>query len=409
MKDIHRALFIGLSSRILVIAVFVLCSVLFTTSSLQPAVHITNPVPLANLFYRYDSGFYISIARTGYPLGKPDISYWASRNINFSFSNPVLAKPDWAFFPLYPALIKALQIPFMLLSSNNPAQLTNATVLSGFIISNIAFFVSVYFFYKLTNKLFSSTKIALAATAFYSFWIGAAFYSAIYSEATFMALALGAFYYLEEDKLPTAVLLGFLASFTRSDGLLISIPFLIYALQSIKNKPKSLKLLISSVVVASPFLIFQLIGYEVAGGVFPITVISHNLNWGVYPLLTTQLAQMFSGSLKIFAFYGIGLVLIFLPTAYFISRLRIGSIKNNLIQESKLLKYWAFYASIIVVIIYQSIITSIIRYAIPMLPIYWVSAIIYTKNRWAGIMIFAVITGMLIVGSYMLETGGPFM
>ncbi len=83
----------------------------------------------------------------------------------------------------------------MLLFSNNQAQLTNATVLSGFIMSNIAFFVSVYFFYKLTNKIFSSTKIALASVAFYSFWIAASFYSAIYSEATFMALALGAFYY----------------------------------------------------------------------------------------------------------------------------------------------------------------------------------------------------------------------
>jgi len=83
-------------------------------------------------------------------------------------------------------------------------------------------------------------KIALVATAFYSFWGGAVFYSAIYSEALFMALALGAFYYLEEDKLPTAVLLGFLVSFTRSNGFLMCIPFLIYALQSTKTNPKRL-------------------------------------------------------------------------------------------------------------------------------------------------------------------------
>jgi Gpi18-like mannosyltransferase len=68
--------------------------------------------------------------------------------------------------------------------------LTNAVELAGFIVSNIAFFISIYFFYKLTNKIFNSTQIALVATAFFSFWGGAVFYSAIYTEALFMALAL---------------------------------------------------------------------------------------------------------------------------------------------------------------------------------------------------------------------------
>jgi len=401
MKDIRKALLTGLSSRILVIGVFVLCSVLFTTSSLQPATHITNPLPIVNLFNRYDSGFYISIAKNGYPTGYPNISFWTGRYINPNVSHTELAKPDWAFFPLYSAVIKALSLPFMSLS------VADATELAGFIISNVAFFFSVYFFYKLTNKIFSSMQIALVATAFYSFWGGAVFYSAIYSDALFMALALGALYSLEEDKLPTAVLLGFLATFTRSDGLLICIPFLIYALQSIKNKSKTIKLLTCSALVASPFLIFQLIGYEVAGGVFPVTLVAHNLNFAIYPLLSTQLASISSS--RILTFYIIGLVLIFLPTAYFISRLCSKSIKNNLMQDAKQLKYWAFYAAMIFVIIFQSNIYSIIRYALPMLPIYWVSAIIYTKNRLIGIVIFAVITGMLIIGSYMFETGGPFM
>jgi hypothetical protein len=98
-----------------------------------------------------------------------------------------------------------------------------------------------------------------------------------------------------------------------------------------------------------------------------------------------------------------------LPTAYFVSRLWLGHIKNTLIQEAKQLKYWAFYASMIFVLIYQSNVYSIIRYAVPMLPIYWVSAIIYTKNRLTGIIIFALMTVMFIIGAYMFETGGPFM
>jgi Mannosyltransferase (PIG-V) len=386
MNDAYRALFIGLCSRILVVSVFVLCSGLFAVSSLQPATHIANPLPLVNVFNRYDSGFYISIAMNGYPTGSP--------------------KADWAFFPLYPSAIKAVSLPLMPFFGDNALGLQNSIELAGFLLSNVCFFLSIFFFYKLTNKIFRLQKIALVATAFYSFWGGAIFLSAIYSEALFMALALGAFYYLEKDKLPTAVLLGFLASFTRSDGFLICIPFLVYALQSIKDKPKTIKLVTCSALIASPFLIFQLIGYIVAGGVFPVTLISHNLNFGIYPLLTTQLMSL--SSKRLLAFYVFGLLLIFMPTAYFVSRLFSGSAKDYLIQEAKRLKYWAFYASMIFVIIFQSYLFSTIRYAVPMLPIYWVSAIIYNRNRLIGIVLFAAMTGMLIIGSYMFETGGSF-
>jgi hypothetical protein len=408
IKGPHKALLIGLSSRILVVAVFVLCSVFFTVSSQQPAAHLNNPLPLVHLFDRYDSGYYISIAINGYPKGYPDINYWIGRNFSFSELNPVLAMPDWAFFPLYPAAMKVVSLPFLLFFVNTEINIQNAVEFAGFVISNVAFFVSVYFFFKLTNKIFISTRIALVASAFYSFWGGAVFYSAVYSEALFMALALGAFYYLEEDKLPTAVLLGFLASFTRSNGFLICIPFLIYAIQSIKNKSKTIKLLTCSALVASSFLIFQFIGYMVAGGVFPITVIAHDLNFVIYPLLSTQLISLFNSSLKTLTFYVIGLALIFLPAAYFIRYFNFRSFKNNLIQDSKKLKYWAFYASMIFVIVFQSNVFSVVRYAVPMLPIYWVSAIIYIKNRSIGIAIFAIMTGLLVIGSYMFETGGTF-
>ena len=59
-----------------------------------------------------------------------------------------------------------------------------------------------------------------------------------------MALSLGAFYFMEQNKLPAAMLLGFLASLTRSVGFLIFIPFIILALQQLKqhNKTQALKL-----------------------------------------------------------------------------------------------------------------------------------------------------------------------
>ena len=76
MNDLHKSLLIGLSSRILVIVVVFVASVLFGVSNTQLAAHEINPVPIANLFSRFDSGFYLGIASHGYPTGYPDISFW---------------------------------------------------------------------------------------------------------------------------------------------------------------------------------------------------------------------------------------------------------------------------------------------------------------------------------------------
>ena len=77
--------------------------------------------------------------------------------------------------------------------------------------------------------------MALVTIAFYSFWIGSVTLSAVYSESLFMALTLAAFYFLEKGRLYKATFFGFLASFTRSDGFLIFIPFVIYAIQELHN------------------------------------------------------------------------------------------------------------------------------------------------------------------------------
>ena len=403
MNDIRKALFAGLSSRILVIAVFVMCGLFFTVASDQPAIHQPNPLPVVNLFNRYDSGFYTGIAMNGYPIGYPNINFWKSAYFNAYVPNPVLAMPEWAFFPLYPAAIRAVSFLF------NPfLSALNAADLAGFIVSNVAFFFAVFFFYKLTEKIFKASKMALLATVFFSFYAGAVFYSAIYTEALFMALALGAFYFLEKEKLPIAVLLGFLASLTRSDGLLVCIPFLVYALQSLKDKPKAIRLGASSVLVASPFLIFQIAGYFLAGHVFPVSVLAHNLNFEIYPPITTQLIQAYHWSVKTFAFDMIGIAVILIPTAYFVYSLFSSSFRSTLIKEANQLKYWAFYASLVFVIVFQSNVSSVIRYSGAMLPVYWVSALIFRKNRKVGIVLFVLMLIMFIVGSYTFETGGAF-
>jgi len=398
MKDAHKVLTIALLSRVLVIAVMVISSFLFAYVTTKHMDVKEMNMPFFGMFMRWDSEYYLNIAKHGYPLGYPNIHTFPTKTGTGSPMPSKVADNLWAFFPFYSVAMAAVAVGFRRFLT-----LTPSLMVSGIIVSNIAFFVSAYFFYKLTRKLFDS-RLAMIATAFYCFWVGGVFFSTIYSEALFMALALGAFYFLADDNLPIAVILGFLASFTRSDGFLIFIPFLVYGVMQLKkNKLQSLKLLISSAIIASPYLIFNIMGYFLAGGVFPVQLIARESNWGTYPLLIKQFTAPYVTVPRFQAFDVLGIVLVLLPMGYFFLNVR-----KIFTAEARTIGYWAFYGAMAYVLFTNSVVSSILRYAIPMLPIYWVFAKIYVKSRVAGTVLFGVTTAMLIVGAYLLETANPY-
>jgi hypothetical protein len=74
----------------------------------------------------------------------------------------------------------------------------------------------------------------------------------------------------------------------------------------------------SSAVVASPYLIFNVAGYFMAGGVFPVQLIARESNWGTYPLLTNQFAAPYVTIPSYQAFDIAGLILVLIPIVYFL-------------------------------------------------------------------------------------------
>ncbi len=405
MKAIYKILLIALISRITLFAVSIFSNHFFAyVNPDYMDVKAIDSFPFVGQFARWDSQIYMSIASKGYTPGYPDISSFpqliGSENV------PTLALPEWAFFPLYPAFVAAGATVFTPFLSGS-----HTLMLSGFLVSNVAFFVSVYFFYRLTEKLFKNPQIATVATIFYAFCGGAIFLSSVFTEGLFMALALGAFYYLEEGKLSNAVALGLLASLTRSDGFLVAVPFVIASILNVKvNGKLSLKLFLSSVLVSSGYLMFNLVGYFDAGHVFPIQVVAHNLNWVTYPPITQQIATVGMyvtpeiGRPNIFqGFYILSLALMCLPIAYLV-------VKRKVVWslERETVKYWAFYGVMLYTIFMLSYLFSTVRYAIPLLPMYWVSARIYTANRKVGIPLLALIIALSIIGAYLLEISTPY-
>jgi Gpi18-like mannosyltransferase len=392
MNSLCKALLIAISSRVFIIIV----STLFT-------IIISNQhIDLLNMFVRADSAFYIGIAKNGYPHGVPAPGSIMSTNSGSPVPD-VVAYPQWAFFPLYSV---SIAIVGFLFTAFLPAQ--QSLIIGGYIVSNASFFAATILLYKITLKHLNQ-KVALISVTFFSFFVGGIFYSGVFSEALFLALSLGAFYFMEKDRLPAAILLGFLASFTKSVGFLIFIPFIILALQQLKqhNKMQALKLTIASIIVASPYLLWSIVGYYMTG-LFPVQVIAHDSNWGIYPVLIDQFSNYYvspvlTAPLEIFYITGLAIVLI--PVAYFIIR-----IKTVFTVESKTLGYWIFYA----ILLYTTILTnatlfSTLRYAVPLFPIYWFLAKIYTKNTVVGKILFCITASMLIIGIYFFSINSNYM
>lgn len=156
------------------------------------------PQALWLMWQRFDSGFYLDIARNG---------YWPASTIA-SHSN-------WVFYPLYPLLIALVALVF--------GQSSTAYVLAGLLIANISACIAVTYLYLLARKEFGPS--VASRSVFYLALFPTAFYlSAIYTESLFLALAIACIYYARQRRWWLAGLCGGLASATRSQGFLLIIP-----------------------------------------------------------------------------------------------------------------------------------------------------------------------------------------
>ncbi len=161
---------------------------------------------------RWDSAWYLVIARWGY---RPDLgSFTAARS---------------AFFPLYPLGIKVL------------SWLDIPAIGAGVAISVAALAGALYGIHRLTTlELGGSAQPRVASTGGHeqarlavlitAFAPMAFFFSAVYSEALYLALSVGMFWAARQGRWALAGVLGGLAAATRSTGVVLLLPALIFCL-----------------------------------------------------------------------------------------------------------------------------------------------------------------------------------
>ena len=152
---------------------------------------------LLNGWTNVDAGWYLSIAQHGY----------AHR-----FSQ--------AFFPLYPLAVGLL------------ARIGPGYVLAGIGLSLACFVGAATLLYRVTADALD-TRMALWTVVFLSIAPTSFFYQAVYTESLFLFLSVAVFFLAQRQRWLLAGLAGLLASLTRSTGVVLAAPFVLFYLGSV--------------------------------------------------------------------------------------------------------------------------------------------------------------------------------
>jgi Mannosyltransferase (PIG-V) len=205
LRDTWKALWL---SRLLVWAAGVGALLTF---GFGPVRHVFNPPGLTRGFgrlgdllvapaARWDAVWYLVIARHGY---HPELGPFTSSRA--------------AFFPLYPLTLRLI------------SDLGTPPILAGVLLSLVALAAALYGIHRLTTlELGAHRTDAARLTVMLTAFAPMAFYfSAVYSEALYLALSVGVLWSARNGRWATAAVLGGLASATRSAGVVLLLPVLI--------------------------------------------------------------------------------------------------------------------------------------------------------------------------------------
>jgi Gpi18-like mannosyltransferase len=124
-----------------------------------------------------------------------------------------------AFFPLYPMAMRAAHLVI-------PGSSDLGWFVSGIIVANLSLLVALFYLVRLVRLDFGAGP-ARRVGVYLLVFPTAFFFSAVYSEATFLAVTAAAFYHARRGQWWIAGALGGLAALTRSPGILLCVPLLL--------------------------------------------------------------------------------------------------------------------------------------------------------------------------------------
>ena len=199
-QRLKETLSLGLTSKICIFLIIYLSANLLPFSKYFHDTNFLYPpddgINLSSTFKTWDAQHYLFLAEKGYAPGQE--------------SN--------RFFPLFPLLIAAVKPIFL-----------NNTLVAALFLSNLFFFIALYYFYMFTKRTFDP-EIAFTASLFLMAFPTAFYTSLVYTESLFLMLTMIFFYCLYEKKLTPALLAAFLLPLARPQGILILLPYMAFML-----------------------------------------------------------------------------------------------------------------------------------------------------------------------------------
>ncbi len=163
--------------------------------------------PVLTSLTSWDGWWYLGIARSGYHAAPISGQYH-----------------DYAFFPLYPALVR-------LLSLATPA----FDGLIAVLLSNVLFLVALWLLYWLTAEVLDEERALWSCVLLAVFpfsWV----FSMAYGESLFLALSLGSLLAAERGRAGWAAILASLAGLTRLPGVLLVVPLALILWRRVRDR-----------------------------------------------------------------------------------------------------------------------------------------------------------------------------
>lgn len=208
--------------------------------------------PWLDMWARWDARWYEIIARDG---------YWF---------DPAQQSPV-AFFPLYPLLMRGL------------SALTSVPLLSAGIIITLSAGVLSFFLLHTWAKCFGSESVATRTGWVLALWpLGFFVFGAVYSDALFLCLCLGAFLSLEKRHPLGAALLGALATATRPVAPALIVALVVRSIELRKAQQKPLRWVDFAPLLAGAGLLAYMVYQYVKFGT-PTAFIETQASWGQTP------------------------------------------------------------------------------------------------------------------------------
>jgi mannosyltransferase PIG-V len=180
--------------------------------------------PMLNSHVAFDSEYYLSIAVLGYD--DPDVGEMQPGD-----GSPPIPL-NYAFMPFYPLVVRAVAAP---LGALGLGPLAAATV-AGVAVSLAATLAAMISLFLIARRRLGDSA-GLRAAIFLLIFPSGFFLAQVYTEALFLALALGSLAFLDARRPLLAALCAVLATWTRPIGVALALPIAIAMVEWLRTQP----------------------------------------------------------------------------------------------------------------------------------------------------------------------------